>query len=317
MRELSDPFICIICGAQCPESLMTCSEECHEKLEYRLEQEFVEKVENLEKSAMDFRKSLLPAYDDVIMRTNGDPFPCWICATPCSGYHIICADECYEKLVEVLDRDYRIMEQEFGIYNRRPRDIDNMMRERTRMRAQVSQTLRWPRFDGFIAEQSKGDMSVIAKILKENTDIFRVVELGTGHGGMSLFLGSFICDRGGRVLTLDISKLMDGGYPLWCQSAQKYNVSFLQKDVFNPETVKDVSDFIAGHRAMIFCDGGDKKREIPLYAEILKKGDLLLAHDYNAEFTLQDIPEKTLAILEPYRQEEFPKGTRILSMIRN
>lgn len=197
-----------------------------------------------------------------------------------------------------------------------PPDFDKMLRLKSRRRALVSQKLSWPRYEGFIAEQSRSGINFIAKILKENIDIFRVVELGTGHGGMSLFLGSFICDRGGRVLTVDRQKIMDGGYPLWCQSAKKYNVSFMQKDVFNPETVKDVSDFIVGHRAMIFCDDGDKKREVALYAGILKKGDLLLAHDYNAEFYLRDLPERTLDILDFYRQEEFPKGTKILSMIR-
>ncbi|GAH07583.1 unnamed protein product [marine sediment metagenome] len=88
-------------------------------------------------------------------------------------------------------------------------------------------------------------------------------------------------------------------------------------NVFRPETVKEVSNFIKDHRAMIFCDNGNKKNEVPLYAEILKKGDLLTAHDFNAEFTIQDIPERTLTILEPYRQEEFSiPHTKMLSMIR-
>lgn len=174
----------------------------------------------------------------------------------------------------------------------------------------------WPRFDGFIAEQSQSGIDTIEKILKDNVDILRVVELGTGHGGMSLFLGSFICDRAGRVLTIDRISIMNGGYDLWSHTAKKYNVSFLQKNVFNPETVKEVSNFIEDHRAMIFCDDGVKKREVELYAGILKKGDLLLAHDYNAEFTLQDIPDRVLAVLEPYRQEEFPSATKMLSMIR-
>jgi len=211
-----------------------------------------------------------------------------------------------------IDRVLRVL----GISNVHPRDFDKALREYTRKHELILQKLLWPRFDGFIAEQSALDMNFIAKILEENTDLFRVVELGTGHGGMSLFLGSVICDRGGSVLTIDRLKLMDGGYPLWCQSAQKYDVSFLQKDIFALETVKEVSDFIADHRAMIFCDGGDKKREIPLYTGLLKKGDLLLAHDYRAEFHLRDIPDETLTVLESYLQEETPKGTQILSMIR-
>jgi len=260
------------------------------------------------------------------MDASSDPFPCWLCGIPCSGNPITGSDECYEKIVEVLEREDKSGNARsknidrvlrfLGISNAYPRDFDKVLRERTRRHDLESQALLWPRFDGFIAEQSALDMDFIAKILKENTDIFMVVELGTGHGGMSLFLGSVICDRGGSFLTIDRLKLMDGGYPLWCQSAQKYNVSFLQRDIFAPETVKEVSDFIAGHRAMIFCDGGDKKREIPLYTGLLNKGDLLLAHDYRAEFHLRDIPDETLAMLEPYRQEEMPKGTQILSMIR-
>jgi len=40
MSKRSDPGLCWICGAQCTEFLVTCSEECHEKLVDRLEREF-------------------------------------------------------------------------------------------------------------------------------------------------------------------------------------------------------------------------------------------------------------------------------------
>lgn len=106
---------------------------------------------------------------------------------------------------------------------------------------------------------------------------------------------------------------MDGGYDSWSILAEKYNVRFLLLNVFNPEAVQEVFNFIKDYRSLVFCDDGDKKREIPLYAEILKKGDLLLGHDYNCEFSLKDLTERTLAILEPYRQEQF---VRTLSMKR-
>lgn len=166
-------------------------------------------------------------------------------------------------------------------------------------------------------------MDIIAKILNDNADILRIVELGTGYGGTSLFLGSCVCGRGGKVLTIDISPNMEYGYAAWSLLAPKYNVSFLQRDVFRLETVQEVSNFIKDHRALVFCDDGDKKREVPLYAEILKKDDLLMAHDYTAveggELSPRLLTKRTLDILEPYRQEEFAVpalDTRILSMKR-
>lgn len=173
-----------------------------------------------------------------------------------------------------------------------------------------------PRIEGFQAEQSKAGLKAIRKILDENPDILRIVELGTGHGGMSLHLGSFICGRGGNVLTIDRVRIMDGGYDSWAKFGPKYHVNFIERDVFNPSTVIEVSNFIQHYRAMILCDNGDKKREVELYAKILKKGDLLLAHDHPGEWYVEDLSEETLSILEPYRQEDFPILLRTLSMIR-
>ena len=46
----SDPVLCLICGAPCSPGRLTCSDVCHEKLVYRLEQEYgiYKKVVNLE-----------------------------------------------------------------------------------------------------------------------------------------------------------------------------------------------------------------------------------------------------------------------------
>ncbi len=173
-----------------------------------------------------------------------------------------------------------------------------------------------PRIEGFQTEQSKAGLKSIRKILDANPDILRIVELGTGHGGMSIHLGSFICGRGGNVLTIDRVRIMDGGYDLWSKFLSKYHVTFIERDVFHPSTVIEVSNFIQNYRAMIFCDNGDKKREVELYAKILKKGDILLAHDHPGELYVEDLSEETLSILEPFRQEDFPIAQRLLSMMR-
>ncbi len=109
---------------------------------------------------------------------------------------------------------------------------------------------------------------------------------------------------------------MDGGHDSWAKIAPKYHVNFLEGDVFDPSIVVKVSNFIQHYRAMIFCDNGDKLREVELYAKILKKGDLLLAHDHPGEWNVEDLSEETLSLLEPYRPEDFPIVLRTLSMIR-
>jgi len=42
-------------------------------------------------------------------------------------------------------------------------------------------------------------------------------------------------------------------------------------------------------RKLLFCDNGDKKREINLFGPLLKPGDVLAAHDFGTEWKLKDV----------------------------
>ena len=170
----------------------------------------------------------------------------------------------------------------------------------------------WPTCYGYEMQQSLESLYIIKKILDDNPDILRIVELGTANGGTALFFGACISERGGLVLTVDQTKLMTGGYEGWIEQAQKLNVSFLYKDNFTPDAVQYVKDFIGNNRAMIFCDDGDKKREVALYCKILKPNDLLLAHDYENEFFYNDLTIELINNYEFYRQNEFPEWHKTL-----
>lgn len=163
--------------------------------------------------------------------------------------------------------------------------------------------------------------------LADNRDITRIVELGTGHGALTLFFGLHMSMRGGKVLSFDINRLMP---PQWYELSEKLNITFEQEDVFASGTVEKVREFIRDGRALIFCDNGDKKREFPLYAGVLKKNDLIMAHDwgpidmkgvgwgvFEGEIRHEHLDTKTLSMLEVYRQQEFlDLKARILSMRR-
>jgi len=164
-------------------------------------------------------------------------------------------------------------------------------------------------FLGYYVAQSWSALTMLNKVLNENKDITRVVELGTGTGGLTLLLGLNMLTRNGKVLTLDI------GMPQALKWFDHLNIHFEKKDVFMEDTVKMVADFIGDERTLIFCDNGNKAKEFPLYARLLKKRDLIMAHDWTTEITRNDLDEKTLSSLEPYLQDEFDKEfTLILSM---
>lgn len=169
-------------------------------------------------------------------------------------------------------------------------------------------------FLGHTMQLSTNTVSMIEKILIDNEDITRVVELGTGCGGSSLIFGNIMIERGGKVLTFDV--LNSRMTPNWHDLIEEYNITFRQKDVFQPGTVEEAADFIKNDRALIFCDDGHKKQEVPLYAPILKINDLIMAHDWGGEILPEHLDSETMSFLEPYRQEEFDAVNAVTLSLR-
>lgn len=62
-------------------------------------------------------------------------------------------------------------------------------------------------------------------------------------------------------------------------------------DVFLPATVAAVLGIIEGTPApaLVYCDDGDKPREMRTYATVLRPGDHLMAHDYPGETTPESL----------------------------
>lgn len=155
---------------------------------------------------------------------------------------------------------------------------------------------------------------MLEKVLSANKNIARIVELGTGYGGLTLFFGIQMMARNGKVLSFDIKEKM---LSPWHKLARQLPITFKQKDVFDATALQEVKRFISGARSLVFCDNGNKKKELPLYARILKKNDLIMVHDWGIEIGPAELDVKILSILTMYRQDEFDAlKTRILSMIR-
>jgi len=175
-------------------------------------------------------------------------------------------------------------------------------------------SLRYISFCGHIMRQTHSSLFILEQVLVSNPDITRIVELGTAHGGLALFFGLHMFGKGGRVLTLDVAPVMSAE---WYRLASFLNIEFRKRDIWDIRTIMEVSEFIKLGRALIFIDGGDKPKELTLYAPCAKPNDLIMIHDYASEIHPKQLTAETLSLLEPFRQEEFDAlKTWILSMRR-
>ena len=117
----------------------------------------------------------------------------------------------------------------------------------------------------------------------------RLIELGTGAGGLSTYLALECIQRGMRFDTFDI----------FLPDVAKSNVgkligleSMCHVGSLWAETGDVLRDMLiaAEHPLILFCDGGDKPREVRLFGPLLKPGDLLCVHDYHNEFDDDQVP---------------------------
>lgn len=138
------------------------------------------------------------------------------------------------------------------------------------------------RFLGLLMGQNQHALPAFDTLFKtlerEGTPPKTIIELGTSHGGFSLFLHLYSLVSGAHFVTYDRS----GFVPTYRALFQRWQVDYRQADVLHdPATRAEIAALIAAPgQTVLLCDNGDKVREFALYAPYLKPGDLVLAHDY-------------------------------------
>ena len=148
---------------------------------------------------------------------------------------------------------------------------------------------------GVPIKQTWTALYMLEKLITEQKIKF-VAELGTGEGALFRYL----TETAWYVKTFDKKNDPD-------------------ENVFSDYVKKKIGYWIPMYKdpAMIFCDDGDKPREIREYAPMLRKGDFILGHDFRR---YGGIPEEFLFEvprlgLETYRQDEWDSmKTYILCM---
>lgn len=161
---------------------------------------------------------------------------------------------------------------------------------------------------GHHCQHRSDDFPTIANIITPHKPK-TVVELGTDEGGFSGWLADLVEPWGGVVHTFDIKPKFKPSLP-----HDFRNLRFYRGDVLDGEDVVEkelpAADYEVGRGAsylyvpscssiirrllmcgplltngsvLLYCDNGNKQKEIELYASSIPIGSLLATHDYNTE----------------------------------
>jgi predicted rRNA methylase YqxC with S4 and FtsJ domains len=124
----------------------------------------------------------------------------------------------------------------------------------------------------------------------------RILEIGTSSGGLTLLLRDLLDNKGFENVELRTYDIND---PQYLYQHDK-NIDIRVKNLFNHQydelTEKDeIVNFITQDGpTIVLCDGGSKINEFNILSHHLKKGDVIMAHDYSKdhEYFEQNIKNK-------------------------
>lgn len=119
-----------------------------------------------------------------------------------------------------------------------------------------------------------------------------LIELGTGSGGLSMFFRLHAIQYDWFFMTFDIEVPQAIYENLWALLGMSN--SFVKGDIFGSAR-KGLELCIeqSAHPIMLYCDNGDKPREVKEFGKLLHKNDFIAVHDWGTEFVASDIPANT------------------------
>jgi hypothetical protein len=129
----------------------------------------------------------------------------------------------------------------------------------------------------------------------------RIIELGTAWGNFTHILHKVRSDINYDFdfITIDKVSIIED---------MPWNMIFCQMSIF--DNVKFIAELIKPN-TLLLCDDGDKPLEVRTFTPYLKKGCVIMAHDYkteywwNSEIIFDDIKDLGLV---PYHQDIMDKG---------
>lgn len=145
-----------------------------------------------------------------------------------------------------------------------------------------------------------------------------LMELGTFLGGFTLYLQHQAYSRGMTFYTVDWQVFANFDDPEGALSLNGTKDFFNHLDVWGPEFSNLLDGILAAEKVFVlFCDGGNKPKEMQTFIPRLRPGDLVATHDWGNEITSVDL-ESVKHLIEPVllnECEELQSLTRFFRRI--
>ena len=157
-------------------------------------------------------------------------------------------------------------------------------------------------WEGFLAIHRYEDLWLILDVI-EGFRPARVVELGTHQGGLAAFFATAVARWGGQVLSVD--RVQDPGIAAGLLARYR-NLTLHTADLLAAAPDPTVLRWVAEPQTLLYCDNGDKMRELTSYGAALARPGLLGTHDYGTEVDPAAIePRLDAHGFTPWRHADF------------
>lgn len=138
-------------------------------------------------------------------------------------------------------------------------------------------------YNGVLTMQHRKAFEVFKSFLSEVRPS-RILEIGTSHGGLTLFLRHTLNNLGltdSLMRTFDINQFTSHHI-----LREEKNLELIHDNIFSSDYLtlinpSPIEEFLSTDGTnIILCDGGNKVSEFNLLSQFLKPNDFILAHDY-------------------------------------
>jgi len=138
-------------------------------------------------------------------------------------------------------------------------------------------------YNGIVTMQHRKAFEVFELFLSKIRPA-RIIEIGTSHGGLTLFLRHCLNKLGledSLIRTFDVNQFTSHEILRKEKNLELIHDNIFSNDYLTLANPSYVTDFLSSDGInIILCDGGNKVNEFNLLSEFLKPNDFILAHDY-------------------------------------